>query len=157
MLKHVVLNAIGLSGATIEELHLGDGSTSIELFHCSEESLIVVFKGVVASDGELIQARTSLFWGTINIIWSHTWAIVIFLNRRTKYTLFLAACAFCILQGCDEFVLNGEPVWNEYDCPLLTITKRVYSALSRLWPDQVCSQNCSWIQCKLHLWFGTQL
>ena len=61
----MVLNAPGLSGATIEELHLGDCSTSIKLFHCSEESLIVGFKGVVASDGELIQAgdfiETSLF------------------------------------------------------------------------------------------------
>ena len=36
--------------------------------------------------------------------------------------------SFCVLQGCDEFVVNSEPVLNEYECPLLAITKRIFSA-----------------------------
>ena len=34
--------------------------------------------------------------------------------------------SFCVLQGCDEFVVNSEPVLNE--CPLLAITKSIFSA-----------------------------
>ena len=36
--------------------------------------------------------------------------------------------SFCVLQGCDEFVVNSEPVLNEYECPLLAITNRIFSA-----------------------------
>lgn len=49
------LNTIGLSDlscATIEEQRRHDSSTSIELFYCSEDSIVAVFKGVI----ELIHA-----------------------------------------------------------------------------------------------------
>ena len=66
----MVLKTIGLSGATctIDELHHGDSESSKELFHCSDEILIVVFKGVVASDRELIQAGDYIIGGKNNII-----------------------------------------------------------------------------------------
>ena len=53
---HVVLNTIGLSCATIEDLHRHDSSTTIELFHCMEDSLVAVFKGVIVADGGLVHA-----------------------------------------------------------------------------------------------------
>ena len=55
-LQHVVLNTIGLSCATIEDLHRHDSSTTIERFHCMEDSLVAVFKGVIAADGRLVHA-----------------------------------------------------------------------------------------------------
>ena len=36
--------------------------------------------------------------------------------------------SFCVLQGCDDFVVNSESVLDEYECPLLGITKRIFSA-----------------------------
>ena len=54
--KHVVLNTISLSCATIEDLHRHDSSTRIELFHCMEDNLVAVFKGVIAADGGLVHA-----------------------------------------------------------------------------------------------------
>ncbi|KAL5509673.1 hypothetical protein EMCRGX_G005076 [Ephydatia muelleri] len=115
---HVVLNTIGLSCATIEDLHRHDSSTTIELFHCMEDSLVAVFKGVIVADGGLV----------------HAGDFVELLCSETKYALFLTFCqletgeSFCVLQGCDEFVVNSEPVLNEYECPLLAITKRIFSA-----------------------------
>eukprot|EP00731_Ephydatia_muelleri_P001939 Em0001g1939a len=118
VLQHVVLNTIGLSCATIEDLHCHDSSTTIELFHCMEDSLVAVFKGLIAADGGLV----------------HAGDFVELLCSETKYALFLTSCqletgeSFCVLQGCDEFVVNSEPVLNEYECPLLAITKRIFSA-----------------------------
>ena len=54
--QQVVLNTIGLSCATIEDLHRHDSSTRIEFFHCMEDSLVAVFKGVIAADGGLVHA-----------------------------------------------------------------------------------------------------
>eukprot|EP00731_Ephydatia_muelleri_P016723 Em0009g1147a len=113
---HVVLNTIGLSCATIEDLHRHDSSTTIELFHCMEDSLVAVFKGVIVADGGLV----------------HAGDFVELLCSETKYALFLTFCqletgeSFCVLQGCDEFVVNSEPVLNEYECPLLA--KSIFSA-----------------------------
>eukprot|EP00731_Ephydatia_muelleri_P010822 Em0005g1408a len=103
VLQHVVLNTIGLSCATIEDLHRHDSSTTIELFHCMEDSLVAVFKGVIAADGGLV----------------HAGDFVELLCSETKYALFLTSCqletgeSFCVLQGCDEFVVNSEPVLND--------------------------------------------
>ncbi|KAL5460040.1 hypothetical protein EMCRGX_G033453 [Ephydatia muelleri] len=100
------------------DLHRHDSSTTIELFHCMEDSLVAVFKGVIAADGGLV----------------HAGDFVELLCSETKYALFLTSCqletgeSFCVLQGCDEFVVNSEPVLNEYECPLLAITKRIFSA-----------------------------
>eukprot|EP00731_Ephydatia_muelleri_P008143 Em0004g481a len=118
VLQHVVLNTIGLSCATIEDLHRHDSSTTIEPFHCMEDSLVAVFTGVIAADGGLV----------------HAGDFVELLCSETKYALLLTSCqletgeSFCVLQGCDEFVVNSEPVLNEYECPLLAITKRIFSA-----------------------------
>ncbi|KAL5479833.1 hypothetical protein EMCRGX_G023422 [Ephydatia muelleri] len=117
-LQHVVLNTIGLSCATIEDLHRHDSSTTIERFHCMEDSLVAVFKGIIAAEGRLV----------------HAGDFVELLCSETKYALFLTSCqletgeSFCVLQGYDEFVVNSEPVLNEYECPLLAITKRIFSA-----------------------------
>eukprot|EP00731_Ephydatia_muelleri_P000645 Em0001g645a len=103
ILQHVVLNTIGLSCATIEDLHRHDSSTTIELFHCMEDSLVAVFKGVIAADGGLV----------------HAGDFVELLCSETKYALFLTSCqlktgeSFCVPQGCDEFVVNSEPVLND--------------------------------------------
>eukprot|EP00731_Ephydatia_muelleri_P013165 Em0007g475a len=116
--EKIVLNTIGLSCATIEALHRHDSSTTIELFHCMEDSFVAVFKGVIAADGGLV----------------HAGDFVELLCSETKYALFLTSCqletgeSFCVLQGCDEFVVNSEPVLNEYECPLLAITKSIFSA-----------------------------
>eukprot|EP00731_Ephydatia_muelleri_P013119 Em0007g429a len=113
---HVVLNTIGLSCAIIEDLHRHDSSTTIELFDCMEDSLVAVFKGVIVADGGLV----------------HAGDFVELLCSETKYALFLTFCqletgeSFCVLQGCDEFVVNSEPVLNEYECPLLA--KSIFSA-----------------------------
>eukprot|EP00731_Ephydatia_muelleri_P036384 Em0245g3a len=104
---HVVLNTIGLSCATIEDLHRHDSSTTIELFHCMEDSLVAVFKGVIVADGGLV----------------HAGDFVELLCSEIKYALFLTFCqletgeSFCVLQGCDEFVVNSEPVLNELEPP----------------------------------------
>eukprot|EP00731_Ephydatia_muelleri_P034495 Em0062g18a len=119
---HVVLNTIGLSCATIEDLHRHDSSTTIELFHCMEDSLVAVFKGVIVADGGLV----------------HAGDFVELLCSEIKYALFLTFCqletgeSFCVLQGCDEFVVNSEPVLNElYQfCIIVAVQFRVASGLA---------------------------
>ncbi|KAL5515260.1 hypothetical protein EMCRGX_G000401 [Ephydatia muelleri] len=85
------------------DLHRHDSSTTIELFDCMEDSLVAVFKGVIVADGGLV----------------HAGDFVELLCSETKYALFLTFCqletgeSFCVLQGCDEFVVNSEPVLND--------------------------------------------
>eukprot|EP00731_Ephydatia_muelleri_P024688 Em0016g959a len=108
-LQHVVLNTIGLSCATIEDLHRHDSSTTIERFHCMEDSLVAVFKGIIAAEGRLV----------------HAGDFVELLCSETKYALFLTSCqletgeSFCVLQGYDEFVVNrSDSLVNENILPL---------------------------------------
>eukprot|EP00731_Ephydatia_muelleri_P011949 Em0006g843a len=75
--EKIVLNTIGLSCATIEALHRHDSSTTIELFHCMEDSFVAVFKGVIAADGGLV----------------HAGDFVELLCSETKYALFLTSYA----------------------------------------------------------------
>ena len=53
----------------------------------------------------------------------HDHVILGFLFQYRRHSLLLAACqlrsgqTFCLLQGCEQYNLNGQPVFNNYECP----------------------------------------
>ena len=75
--------------------------------------------------------------------------IHVFIFQYYRYTLFLAACqlrsgqTFCLLQGCENYVLNGQPVLNDYECPLVSFLLWIVTRLSVLYTLFVdCTDGC---------------
>ena len=88
---------IGISCATIEEQHLHDSSTTIELFYCSDNSIVA---RVIAAHGA---------GDFIELLYSQVHSMFCYHNNYLSFIIcpVLTACqletdkSFCLLQGCD--------------------------------------------------------
>ncbi|KAL5509619.1 hypothetical protein EMCRGX_G005016 [Ephydatia muelleri] len=103
-----------LNGASINE-HLDVVKTLLEAGANINQ---VANVGIISQDGELVRSGD----------------FIELASCQAKYAIFLVACklisgrTFCLVQGCDTLCASsGQPILNTYDCPLITVTRTLFT------------------------------
>jgi hypothetical protein len=84
--------------------------------------------------------------------------IVCFYTLQTKYGILLACCktedgrSVCIVRGLETLEMPpGSPIMNEYDCPLLSLTRTIMAVkpleiLRAVSIVHQCTESCRFIE-----------
>lgn len=89
---------------------------------------------------------------------THVYYTLIVLNPQVQYGLLMACAAkehtwFCLVRVLEQVQLNSEPISNDYDCPLLTMTNSVLAIVPSMVRMAVsivheCTDTCIFVRCQ---------